>query len=436
MKEMLKLLWVVVAIALVAPTTTLDLQTLFDNTGDVDGHRPHDLADSQQTTPVPPLRYTLCPGDTTTLQYKVHIPPAPLQADIIFAFDTTLSMDRVIETAQQRAVEIMSNLQALLSDVQFGIVDFRDYPISPFGGPNDWPYQLRQTLTHNTFDIQARIEELESEGGGDVEEAYSRVLYEAYADEHIDWRPEARHFVIAFGDSVPHDDDLNAGVPMPQPFRPGLVWQTGGYLPPHLDPGRDGRNGTDDDLDFQPVLDNLGDHSITLLFIVSGVSHYLEVEGLTVDDLLTYWQAWAGMTGPGGDAKVLEDANTLPATIQSLVTAAVRHLNQLTVLVAPSWFDEWVTIVPPTYEDFDIPPDGLDRHFEVTITVPLTVPADHYMFDLIVEGDGTVYQRQRVEITVPEGCFATPTPTWEPPPTPRPRWMLYVPFVANDLVNW
>ncbi|MFQ5856627.1 MAG: hypothetical protein ACE5LU_13400, partial [Anaerolineae bacterium] len=436
MKETMKLLWVIVTIALVAPTTTLDLQTLLDDSSS--GARAGNALDPPsrlprggsrrwlQMTPPPPLQYELCPGDIRTTRFEVHLPSAPIQADILFAFDTTGSMNNVIETAQERAVEIMSNLQALVSDVRFGVIDFRDYPYDPYGQSVDWPYRLRQPLTDHAPYVQMKIEELEGEGGVDGPEAYARVFYEAYADEHIGWRPEARRFIIVFGDSVPHDDDLNAGIPAPQPHLEYEMWRTG-YPPAYIDPGRDAEGGTADDLDFQPVLGALRDHSITLLFIVSDA----RLEGLRADDLLVYWQTWAAMTGSGGDARVLEDLDDLPATIQSLVTAAVRHLDRLTVSVAPSWFEEWVTIVPSAYEDVNIPADGLYRDFEVIITVPPSVPADHYIFDLIVEADGTVYQRQRVEITVPTRCFATPTPTWVPLPRPKPRWMLFIPFIAN-----
>ncbi|MBS1251151.1 MAG: hypothetical protein MAG451_00181 [Anaerolineales bacterium] len=433
MRDRFRLLWVIMAVALVAPTATLDSQMLFADTETQPRIAQRlDQFSAPPTTPLLPLEYRLCPRDVRTLRYDVHVPPAPLQADILFAFDTTGSMDEVISAGQESAAEIMTNLQALIGDVRFGIVDFRDYSGFPLGEPGDWPYRLRQVLTPHTSDVQTSIDELESGGGGDVEEAYSRVLYEAYADQRIDWRPEARHFIVVFGDSVPHDDDLNAGIPTPQPYRPGRVWRSGPYPPPHLDPGRDAENGTDDDLDFQPVLSDLNSHSITLLFVVSEISNYLELLGLTVDDLLIYWQTWAGMTGPGGDARILEDAEALPATIQSLVTAAGRHVGQLTVSIVPAQFSQWVTVEPPAYADLVIPSSGLDREFDVAISVPPDTAPGQYSFELVAEGDGTVYVRQSVDITVPDSCFATPTPTWVPLPTPRPRWPLYLPYIARD----
>ncbi|MFQ5344101.1 MAG: vWA domain-containing protein, partial [Anaerolineae bacterium] len=208
MKDILKLLWVIAAIVLVAPTTTLDLQTLFDDANAPAGagegaSRPVPAAAANQEqapTPPPPLEYNLCPGQSTSFTFQVYLPPAPVQADILLAFDTTGSMDGVIQTAQERAVDIMSNLQTLISDAWFGLVDFRDYPVDQYGWSTDWPYRLRQPLIGHISYVQMKIEELEGDGGVDGPEAYSRALYEAYADEHVGWRPDARRFIIMFGD--------------------------------------------------------------------------------------------------------------------------------------------------------------------------------------------------------------------------------------------
>jgi hypothetical protein len=244
-----------------------------------------------------------------------------------------------------------------------------------------------------------------------------------------------------FGDSVPRDNDLNAALPPPQPFRPNETWQTG--YP--VDPGRDGVNGTSDDLDLESVLRELGGkHNTTLLFVVADVNSEPEIMGLSTEALTAYWRVWSGMTAPGGDARALENVADLPATIEELVVAAGLHIEHLGVRVAPTWFEEWVAVVPPSYEDFDIPDEGLNRDFEVQIAVPAQIPAGRYTIVLIAQADGIALNRQQVIINVPETCFATPTPTSTPTPTvtpvptatPRPIWRTYVPLVANNRANW
>jgi hypothetical protein len=434
MKLMFKWLWVGAALLAVAATARVDFQAVGDG---------HALGPSQTATatPLAARAYELCPGDDVGFPLHVYLPPAPIQADIVFAFDTTLSMDDVIQIAQAKALAITSNLQDLIADVRFGVVDFRDYPREPYGNTGDWPYALRQPLTHNTDQIQAAIEALEAGGGSNLPEAYSRALYEIQMGDDIGWRPDARQLIVMFGDSVAHDDDLNAGVPEPQPYLPGEPWQPGDYPPPHLDPGRDGEPGTPDDLDFQTVLGQLANESISLLFIQSNETDEL---GPGPEDLLVYWRVWSGMTAPGGDARALEDVADLPGTIQELVAAAGAHIDHLGVSVAPTWFEAWVTVLPSSYEDLDIPPAGLNRDFEVQIAVPAQIPAGRYTIVLLAEAGGTVYDRQQATVNVPDTCFATPTPTATytptvtpvPSPTPRPIWHTFLPLVANNRVNW
>lgn len=431
MQDVFKWLWVVAASLAVAATTNVDFDAI-----DAARARQH-IIQTGTATPTAPLEYELCPGDDVALPMHVYLPPAPAQADIVFAFDTTGSMSGVTGTMRGAAAQVITNLQTLIEDVRFSVVDFRDYPPEVPSVSEVWPYLLREPLTRDVAAIQASIDALDTAGGHDDQESYTRVLYEAYADQNQQWRPDARRLVIMFGDSVPRDDDLNAALPPPQPFRPDETWQTG--YP--VDPGRDGVNGTSDDLDLESVLHELGsEHNTTVLFVVAD-ANYL---GLSIEALTTYWRVWTGMTGPGGDARALEDLADLPTTIEELVAAAGQHIDYLGVRVAPTWFEEWVTVTPPSYEDFDIPDEGLNRDFEVQITVPAQIPAGRYTLVLIAEADGFAQSRQQVIVNVPETCFATPTPTATltptatpvPTPTPRPIWRTYVSLVANNRANW
>ena len=425
-------IWLIAVFFVVAATSVGDLRMMPGST--------EPSVAKQTNARQPGLRHNLCPGEAIVLPYTIFLPPAPLQADILLAFDTTGSMNDVIETTQARALEIMAGLQALIPDIRFGLIDFRDYAYFPYGRDDDWPYRLRQPLTARQQTVQARIADLEADGGANEPESYSRALYEAYADNSIGWRDAARRFVVMFGDSYPHDDDLNAGIPPPQPYLPNQAWQSGSYPSPHQDPGRDAAESTSDDLDFQTVLSDLHDQAITLLFVMSATEPRL-VDGPSNDAILIYWGIWAGMTGPGGDAQVLDDLDALPETIMSLVTTAIRRIDRLNIRVAPSWFEDWVVTDPPFYDNIEIPDEGIEQHFEMTVMAPLDVPVGEYTFDLIAEADGIVYGRQQVEIVVDPACFFTPTsvptpsPTWLPLPTPRPREAHFLPYIANNRVN-
>lgn len=377
-------------------------------------------------TPTPTPRAnvdaTLCPGQTVHETKRIFISPAPGRADVVFAFDTTQSMQPVLDAAKANALVIMNDLARVIPDIQFGVVDLRDYPISPLGQTGDWPYLVRQSVTANRAAVSTAVNATSAGGGGDRPEAYARVLYESVTDSTLGWRSDTRRFVVMFGDDVPHDDNLNARVVNP-PVNPGGTW-CGEASPCVLDPGRDGTVGTADDLDFQGVLDSVAAHRTTLLFVVSGAGSTSQA------NLTTYWKQWAGWTNTGGDALSLADAAALPAAIQNLVTAASRRISRLELRTLPPDYQYWLTVQPPFYADLVIPAGGTQVTFEVDITVPAgTRLGTTHVFDVKAIGDGAVYGEQGVTIHVPAWCatatstasathFATHTPT--PTPTGLP----------------
>lgn len=374
---------------------------------------------TRTATPTPTLAATLCPGQSVHETKQVFIPSAPARADVLFVFDTTGSMGPVLSSAKANAVAIMNDLNQVIPDIQFGVVDLRDYPLSPFGETGDWPYLLRQSITSERVAVAAAIAAMNADGGDDRPEAYARALYESGADPAIGWRADSRRFVLMFGDDVPHDDDLNARIASP-PVNPGGTWcgdTTAGCV---RDPGRDGLPGTGDDLDFQAVLDGMRAQHATLLHVVSGNGSTSQA------NLVTYWKQWASWTNSGGDAVPLADAASLPSVIVSLITSAGSRISRLEPRTVPSSYQSWIVANPPAYTDLEIPPGGRTVSFEIDIRVPEgTAPGDHN-FEVKVVGDGAVYGGQGVRIRVPASC-ATPTATRTQavPPTVTPTLTPY-----------
>jgi len=398
----------------IAQGTTTQLVTLLDGPRSV-AATPTSTATPTRTptvTPTPTVQATLYPGECIEEVKEIFIPPVPGKADVLFTFDTTGSMQDVLNSAKSNTITITNNLAGIIPDIQFGVGDLRDYPTEPYGEPEDWPYMLRQGITDDRMAVQTAINALDYSGGGDAPEAYTRALYESYSDPAIGWRAGARRVVVMFGDDVPHDDNLNEGVSDP-PEHPGDTWVTG-YLPSYLDPGRDGIPGTADDLDFQSVLDAMRTNSITLLSVES---HTQYESSTSLADLVTYWKQWAGWTNSGGDAVPLSDVADLVTVIQDLVAATGRHISRLELLTDPSSYQSWLTVNPPAYTDLTVPPEGLTVTFNVLICVPSGTPWGTYSFSINAVGDGAIYGGQGVTIEVPA---PTPTPTDTPTPTPTP----------------
>ena len=216
----------------------------------------------------------------------------PAHTDVMFVFDTTASMGDAIKEAQEEVQQSMAQISAALPDVQFGLASMADYghatvnyngqpQISPYDGeiPNNVPWTLKQAITPNQALISSGLLSLSAAGGGDLPEAYGRALYESTANPAVGWRPGARGIIVLIADDVPHDDELNLGIPqalwVESPFNTGI------------DPGVDNTLGTLDDLDWQAVLHRLASDGRPL--------EYVDFQG--EEEYLPYWQVWAGSTG-------------------------------------------------------------------------------------------------------------------------------------------
>jgi len=214
----------------------------------------------------------------------------PAHTDVMFVFDTTGSMGGAITEAQSDIQEAMSQIAAALPDPQFGLVEVSDYDevINPgefeYGiGEGHAPWTLHVPITPNQSQVSQALLSLSADGGGDGPEAYGRALFESAANPGIGWRAGARGVIVLVADNVPHDNDLNEGIP-PEFFAQESPFDTG------IDPGADNTVGTGDDLDWQGTV---------LQRLVTDGKPLEYVDYLGVDEYVPYWQNWTGRTGGG-----------------------------------------------------------------------------------------------------------------------------------------
>ncbi|MBK6793014.1 MAG: hypothetical protein IPG80_10855 [Anaerolineales bacterium] len=163
-------------------------------------------------------------------------------------------MRSTINGAKLDSKKMMQTIRARFGSESFGVAGFSDY--------GDIPYQLYQPLTDNFDSIQTVIDSLTLVDGGDIPEAYGRMMYESYSDPNIKWHNDGYRYLIIFGDSYPHDPDA----------------------------GRDGILGTSDDLTFADVLTKLKANNITVIYVSDpGIANEAS--------LLNKWQDWVKETG-------------------------------------------------------------------------------------------------------------------------------------------
>ncbi len=216
---------------------------------------------------------------------------APAATDVLFVFDTTGSMSGALSEAQSQAAQVMSSLSGRLPNLRFGVAQVRDYGSTPV-------WRVEQTITSNQSVVQSAIDGLSAAEGGDAPEAYGTALQQSRTDVGAGWAPGAKHLVVLIADDVPHDDDLNEGVPAEIVNQPS-PWNTG------LDPGPHGEG-----IDWQQELASFKAADLTLAFVLyHGVPAYLP-----------YWNWWAGLTG--GQATESSSSTPLGDVLIEIITAS------------------------------------------------------------------------------------------------------------------
>ena len=257
-------------------------------------------------------------------------------------------------------------------------------------------------MTTNAAAVTAAINTLYIGYGVDSPEAYTRQLYESYADTNVMWRSGAKKVMVNFGDDVPHDCNLNRGIA----GTGTTIWSTGG------DPGRDGIMGTSDDLVLLDVLAGMASNHVVLL------AARLDDYG-GGDYAFNYWTNWTGITG----GKAFQSTNTtlindlMHEITNSLAIACVSNLHPV---IAPPAFNSWLTITPPAYTQICSGDLGI---FNLGVAPPLGTPAGDYSFTLsIVDAEAVDYADKTVLIHV---LPTVPLPlalnnsnlTWATPPS-------------------
>ncbi len=148
------------------------------------------------------------------IQNKVGIPgatravaPTSGDIDIVFAIDATGSMGGVINSVKQDVRTIAADVQARSNTYRFGLVTYKDHPVSG-GGSSDYPSQLELGFTTDTSAFETALDRIYVGGGGDWQESVYSGIMEGLK---LDWRPGVRKIVIAIGDAPPKDPEPVTG---------------------------------------------------------------------------------------------------------------------------------------------------------------------------------------------------------------------------------
>ena len=165
--------------------------------------------------------------------FNLSINDVSPEVDVLFAFDTTPgSMSVFIDVAAKKMDELMLRLEDLFNDkVRFGILPFQDNMGFPYCCEtyskdccncgfmsSTCPFELAVSLTKDKTIVNSYIKLMktsndrkgrEDNGADGKEEAYLRIMYEAYSNKGIGWRDGAKKILVFFGDGISRDPDLS-----------------------------------------------------------------------------------------------------------------------------------------------------------------------------------------------------------------------------------
>ncbi len=132
------------------------------------------------------------------------------KADVFFLFDTTGSMEDLLDSAKEKAAEILNNASSL-GDVAFGVGYYEDFPTGDYGISTDIAYQLVTDISKNTTAVRNAINSLSLGHGNDWPEANLYALSQVASS--TGWREGSTRIVIWIGDAVGHDGDAEPSYP-------------------------------------------------------------------------------------------------------------------------------------------------------------------------------------------------------------------------------
>ena len=134
--------------------------------------------------------------------------------DLIFTIDTTGSMWDDIDEVKASASAIVDAIAANISGYRIAVVDYKDFPVSPYGDPGDYPFHDVLPFSTIKSTIIAAIQGLIVGGGADWEESvYSALMHSINSTSLGGWRgsDQAAKVIILMGDAPPHDPEPFTG---------------------------------------------------------------------------------------------------------------------------------------------------------------------------------------------------------------------------------
>ncbi|QHT55170.1 VWA domain-containing protein [Cellulomonas sp. H30R-01] len=128
--------------------------------------------------------------------------------DLVFAIDTTGSMDWVLQSVKDTATRMVDHLAASSGSYRFALVTFRDDPVYT-GWDGDYAARVDLPFTSDPDAIRTALAGMVADGGGDWPET---ALSGMQAAIDLPWRPGVKKVLIPISDAPAHDPEPMSGL--------------------------------------------------------------------------------------------------------------------------------------------------------------------------------------------------------------------------------
>lgn len=123
------------------------------------------------------------------VQYEFSVEADLARLDVVLAVDTTGSFAGEIDNLQAALSDkVIPRVKERIDDAAFAVVRFADFPVDPFGAPNDRAYELLTPMTTNAAAVAEAVARLDMplQAGGDAPEAGAEALYQIATGEGLE----------------------------------------------------------------------------------------------------------------------------------------------------------------------------------------------------------------------------------------------------------
>ncbi len=128
------------------------------------------------------------------------------RGDVMFILDETCSMTGTLDDVSGNFQDVVTQVNALIPDLTFGVASFDDYNYGEMGSGADRPFHPRQQQTDDLSLAQQALASLTADGGDDWSESTVEALYQAASgvgyDQNCDGNFDAATDVLPFVSSA------------------------------------------------------------------------------------------------------------------------------------------------------------------------------------------------------------------------------------------